>query len=372
MFTKEGATDYDHPLTRFSEEHNIILTDIDITRDRVLQKLKKLDPTKAPGVDGISSRVLVELAGEIAEPLAAIFQNSLETGEVPRSWKVADVVPIFKKGMKSVPGNYRQVSLTSHIGKLMGKFIQDEITSHLDRYDLLNDTQHGFMRGRSCLTNLLTYMEGVTRMLDEGKNVDIIYLDFAKAFDKIPHHRLIDKLASMGVEGRVKGWIQQWFEGRKQRVVINGRYSDWTDVTSGVPQGSVLGPTLFLVFINDLEDGVQSTVLKFAGDTKPYTEVTNEEGGGHLQEDLDWCTAWAKTMDDGVQFGKVQGTTCRKNKQNEGVHNGRKYSGKRTRGERLGSDGTQGNEWRQTGHRVSEEGKPRPSSTQKNHQQQGN
>ena len=211
--------------------------------------------------------MLVELADEIAEPLAAIFQNSLETGEVPRSWKVADVVPIFKKGMKSVPGNYRPVSLTSHIGKLMEKFIKEEITSHLDRYDLLNDTQHGFMRGRSCLTNLLTYMEGVTRMLDDGKNVDIIYLNFAKASDKVPHHRLIGKMASMGVEGRAKCWIQQWREGRKQRVVIYGRYSDWTDVTSGVPQGSVLGPTIFLMFINDLEDGVQSTVLKVADDT---------------------------------------------------------------------------------------------------------
>ena len=100
------------------------------------------------------------------------------------------------------------------------------------------------------------YMEGVTRMLDEGKNVDIIYLDFAKAFDKVPHHRLIGKVASMGVEGRVKGWIPQWLEGRKQRVVINGRYSDWSDVSSGVSQGSVLGLTLFLMFVNDLEDMV--------------------------------------------------------------------------------------------------------------------
>ena len=97
----------------------------------------------------------------------------------------------------------------------------------------------------------------------------------------------------MGVEGRVKGWIQQWLEGRMQRVVVNGRYSDWTDVTSGVPQGSVLGPTLFLMFKNDLEDGVQSTVLKFADDTKLYTEVTKEEGGEQLQEDLDKCTEWA-------------------------------------------------------------------------------
>ena len=192
-----------------------------------------------------------------------------------------------------MPGNYRPVSLTSQIGKLFEKIIKDEITGHLSQYHLLNDTQHGFMRGRSCLTNLLTYMEGVTRMLDEGKNVDIIYMDFAKAFDKVPLHRLIGKVASMGVEGRVKGWIQQWLEGRTQRVVMNGRYSDWTAVTSGVPQGSVLGPTLFLMFINDLEDGVQSTVLKFADDTKLYTEVTKDEGGEQRQEDLDKCTEWA-------------------------------------------------------------------------------
>ena len=121
VFTKEETTDYELPLTRFSEEDNERLTDIDITRDKVLQKLQKLDPAKASGVDGISSRVLVELADEIAEPLAAIFQNSLATGEVPRSWKVADIVPIYKKGKKSVPGNYRPVSLTSQIRETFGK-----------------------------------------------------------------------------------------------------------------------------------------------------------------------------------------------------------------------------------------------------------
>ena len=255
--------------------------------------------------------------------------------------------PIFKKGMKSMPGNYRPVSLTSHIGKLMEKITKEEITSHLDRYDLLNDTQHGFMRGRSCLTNLLTYMEGVTRILDKGKNIDIIYLDFAKAFDKVPHHRLIGKVASMGVEGRVKGWIQQWLEGRKQRVVINGRYSDWTDVSSGVPQGSVLGPTLLLIFINDLEDGVQSTVLKFADDTKLYTEVTKEEGGEQLQEDLDKCTEWAKQWM--MEFNVAKCKVLHAGRTNVIKHNGRKYSGKSTGGERLGSDGTQSNEWKQTG-----------------------
>ena len=124
------------------------------------------------------------------------------------------------------------------------------------------------------------------RILDGGKNVDIVYLDFANAFDKVPHHRLIGKMAAMGVEGKVKGWIHQWLEGRKQRV-INGSVSDWTDVSSGVPQGSVLGPTLFLMLINNLEEGVQGRVLKFADDTKLYSEVTKEEGGEQLQEDLD-------------------------------------------------------------------------------------
>ena len=192
-------------------------------------------------------------------------------------------------------------------------------------------------------------MEGVTRMLDEGRNVDIIYLDFATAFDKARHHRLIGKVASMGVEGRVKGWIQQWLQGRMQRVVINGRYSDWINVTSGVPQGSVLGPTLFLIFINDLEDGVQSTVLKFADDTKLYTEVT-KEGGEQVQEDLDKCTEWANQwmMEFNVSKCKVL-HAGRTNRMKEYTC-GRKDSGKSTGGERLGSYGTQSHEWKQTGH----------------------
>ena len=133
-------------------------------------------------------------------------------------------------------------------------------------------------------------------------------------------------------------------------MVINGRYSYWTYVSSGVPQGSVLGPTLFLMFINDLEDGVQSTVLKFVDDTKLYTEVTKEEGGEQLQEDLDKCTEWANQWMMEFNVAKCKVTTCRKNKHNEGVHNGRKDSGKSTGGKRLGSDGTQSNEWKQTGH----------------------
>ena len=132
-------------------------------------------------------------------------------------------------------------------------------------------------------------------------------------------------------------------EKAKLIVVINGRYPDWTDVSSGVPQGSVLGPTLFLIFINDLEDGAQSTVLKFTDDTKLYTEVTKEEGGEQLQDDLDKCAEWAKQWM--MEFNVAK---CKK--QNEGVHNERKYSGKSTGGERLGSDGTQSNEWKQTGH----------------------
>ena len=123
---------------------------------------------------------------------------------------------------------------------------------------------------------------------------DIIYVDLAKPFDKGSHHRLIGKMAAMGVKGRVRGLSQQWLEGRMQIVAINERYSDWTDVSNCVQQGSVLGPTLFLMFINDLEDGVQSKVLKFADDTKLYNEVTKEEGGKQLQEDLDKCTEWAK------------------------------------------------------------------------------
>jgi ribonuclease P/MRP protein subunit RPP40 len=293
VFTREDLSDLPSCDGSFSGEQ-VRLEDIIITEEAVSAKLGKLRPDKATGADDISPRLLTEIHEVVCHPLTLIFQKSLHCGEVPRDWKLANVSPIYKKDKHSEPSNYRPISLTSQICKLFEAIIRDSIVDHLEHNNLINGSQHGFRRGRSCLTNLLIFLDKVTRLVDEGKDLDIIYLDFAKAFDKVPHQRLLIKLREVGINGNLLKWISSWLSGRQQRVVIRGRHSSWNEVISGVPQGSVLGPVLFLIFINNIDQGLLSHILKFADDTKIFNMVTNEMEHNILQEDLTSLETWSK------------------------------------------------------------------------------
>jgi hypothetical protein len=213
---------------------------------------------------------------------------------------------IFKAGSRSKAENYRPVSLMSQVCKMFEALVRDALVSYLETNKLLLTSQHGFRKGRSCLTNLLTFLDQVTDGLDRGESVDVIFLDFAKAFDKVPHERLLRKMEAYGIGGEVLAWVREWLRDRKQRVGSRGSWSEWCRVLSGVPQGSVLGPILFLIFIDDLDDGLSSAILKFADDTKIYGRVDCWEDRNRLQKDLERLVDWAEKWQMSFNVGKCK------------------------------------------------------------------
>ena len=265
-----------------------------------------MNANKSPGPDKFYPRILKQVKDKITKHLTRIFNMSLDEGKVPEDWKLADVTPIFKKGDRKSPGNYRPISLTSVVCKLLETIIRDKIVEYLEKYNLIRDTQHGFRRRRSCLTNLLEFYNKLFHLHDKAKSLDIIYLDFQKAFDKVPHEKLLLKTEALGITGNIHRWIASWLHDRKQRVLINGESSPWAPVTSGVPQGSVLGPILFIIYINDIDVGLNNFISKFADDTKIGNAVITEDDKRKLQQDLNKIAEWSSNWQMPFNVNKCQ------------------------------------------------------------------
>ena len=282
------------------------LTDIVITNDKVLKILGKLKPGKSPGPDGLHPRVLKEIGPEIAPALTAIFQTSMATSTLPDEWLLANVSPIFKKGNKHVAGNYRPVSLTCIVCKMFESLIREQIMEYLKTNKLLSPKQFGFLSGRSTTLQLLTMLDRWTSILDRGGAIDVIYFDFMKAFDKVSHGKLLQKLRAYGIDGSLHAWICAFLSDRQQRVTVNGTNSCWEPVSSGVPQGSVLGPLLFVIFINDMPEVVDdnSLLIMFADDAKLSREIASIGDKEVEQEDINKLHGWAKENEMSHHPGK--------------------------------------------------------------------
>ena len=280
------------------------MNDIAVSKDGVIKLLKGLNPSKALGPDELHPRVLKELATELGPVLAHLFQQSIDTGEIPKEWSLANICPLFKKSDRSLACNYRPVSLTCVPCKLLEHIVCSNIMAHLDEYKLLSDRQHAFRKGHSCETQLTTVINDWAKILDNRGQVDTFILDFEKAFDTPPHELLKSKLFGYGIGGKTLKWIDSFLCFRQQRVVVNGVKSDWAPVLSGVPQGTVLGPLLFSLYINDISSDIESEIRLFADDCVCYHEIKDEKDTMKLQRDIDRLGSWARKW--GMRFQPVK------------------------------------------------------------------
>ena len=271
------------------------MSHIHITLNGVIKCVKRLNPKKACGPDKMPILVLQETANEIAPVLQSLFQQSLNESKIPSDWKKANIVPIFKKGDRTKPSNYRLVSLTAVVSKMLEHIVVAQIMDHLDSQNILHENQHGFRARRSCESQLLLTTDDIARSLNQSYQVDMGILDFAKAFDKVSHTRLSRKMEYYGIQGSTLNWVTDFLRGRNQQVVIDGETSDPAEVTSGVPQGTVLGPTLFLIYINDIAENINSNIRLFADDCVVYRQIDFPQDHVILQDDLNKLVDWSNT-----------------------------------------------------------------------------
>jgi hypothetical protein len=293
VFTQPGAA---HPFYVQPEKVPPIASSIEFTCEEVRKKLSTLDVKKASGPDCIPNLVFYRLATVLAAPLCLLFQRSYHEGSLPSEWLTANVVPLHKKGPTDTASNYRPISLTSKPCKVMEQFVVEHMCAHVDRHELLHASQYGFSKGKSCASQLLRYVDYLSDAVNNGDLADAVYFDFQKAFDSVPHDRLLQKLRQFGFHPLTEAWVSAFLSGRSQCVVFRGSSSPQVPVMSGVPQGSVMGPFLFLLYVNDMDDVVSSRLLKFADDLKLFRRLSScnpLQDVMLLQKDIDALSEWS-------------------------------------------------------------------------------
>ena len=279
----------------FDKEEDGELTDITIEEKDIKDAIDSMDENSSAGPDGVPAYILKKLRDYLAKPLKLIFRKSLDEGKLPEMFKMAYITPIHKGGSRKKPGNYRPVSLTSHIMKVFEKIIKKNIVEYLEEKERFNKNQFGFMKGRGTQTQLLKHYDDIYEAMKERRRMDTVYLDFAKAFDKVDHEILMRKVKESGIGGKLGKWLVEFLWDRKFQVIANGCKSRIEKVTSGVPQGTVLAALLFIIMISDIDkDIIESIVRSFADDTRVNRVIRNKKDIKGLKEDLIRIYRWAE------------------------------------------------------------------------------
>lgn len=276
------------------------MSPIEISANGISNVIRKMKLSSASRTDNINSKILKNTQLIISTAFQLLFSQSLSQGQVPSDWKLGKITPLFKNGKKVSPYNYRPISLTSVPSKIMEHILFTNIINHLEQHNFIHPSQHGFRKGLSCETQLAAFIHDLHTNLDRNIQTDAIFLDFEKAFDKVPHHRLMTKLSLLNLDPFVLSWINNFLTDRKQFVVINTARSQISPVLSGVPQGTVLGPLLFLIYINDLPRCISNNIRLFADDCVIYATISSHEDQIALQTDLtavkNWCHKWQMSL----------------------------------------------------------------------------
>ena len=294
VFSNPDSTDKVDP----SFLSNACINDIYFCVEDIIAAIDIVKANSASGGDGVAITMLKECKHTLAYPIYLLWKESFDTGHIPHDFLEQIVTPIYKGGSKFKPVNYRPISLTSHLIKIFERVLQKKLIAYLEENQLISDNQHGFRKGRSCLSELLAHYDELYTNLCGSYDSDTIYLDFSKAFDKVDHALLIKKLECYGVGGKLLKWITSFLANRTQQVVVDGCMSYIVNVISGVPQGSVLGPLLFLIFIDDITKSVHhSSIRMFADDSrliKAISPENSQEDELKLTEDISSVVKWSK------------------------------------------------------------------------------